>query len=202
MASDPGRPTAERILDAAEAIFAKRGYDGASLGEVADRVGIRGPSLYNHFPNKRELYAAVLARLLDPFFELLEDLVARPPSQARAEAALKSMLHHHVENPNTARLIQHATLAGGDQLELLVERWYQPFFERVPKLIPEAGAPLASNGISGGLPGDLAAMMIAFNNMILGYVTLAPLHDRLFGRKLLSNEFARDYIGFLKRAAG
>ena len=56
--------TAERILDAAESLFAEKGYSATSLGDVADRVGIRSPSLYNHFRNKEALYEAVLERLL------------------------------------------------------------------------------------------------------------------------------------------
>jgi len=39
------KPTAIRVLDVAEDLFAARGYDATSLGEVADRVGIRQPSL-------------------------------------------------------------------------------------------------------------------------------------------------------------
>ena len=53
----PVPTTAERILDAAEDLFAEKGYRATSLGDVADRVGIRSPSLYNHFRNKEALYA-------------------------------------------------------------------------------------------------------------------------------------------------
>ncbi len=45
----PVPSTSDRILDAAEDIFAEKGYSATSLGDVADRVGIRSPSLYNHF---------------------------------------------------------------------------------------------------------------------------------------------------------
>ena len=57
-----GEATAERILDEAEALFAERGFAGATLRDVATRVGIRNPSLYNHFPSKECLYVAVLER--------------------------------------------------------------------------------------------------------------------------------------------
>ena len=59
-----GPTTADRILNAAEDLFAEKGYSATSLGDVADRVGIRSPSLYNHFKNKEALYEAVLERLL------------------------------------------------------------------------------------------------------------------------------------------
>ena len=51
-----GERTAERILDAAEALFAQRGYAGATLRDVAAKVGLRTPSLYNHFPNKESIW--------------------------------------------------------------------------------------------------------------------------------------------------
>ena len=56
------RTTPDRILDAAEDLFAENGYSATSLADVADRVGIRSPSLYNHFKNKEALYQAVLER--------------------------------------------------------------------------------------------------------------------------------------------
>ena len=46
-AKSQARSTSERILDAAEDLFAEKGYSATSLGDVADRVGIRSPSLYN-----------------------------------------------------------------------------------------------------------------------------------------------------------
>ena len=185
------KSTAERILDAAEALFARRGYDGTSLGDVADHVGIRGPSLYNHFKNKRELYAAVLARLLDPFFELLDDLAAHPPSPARSEASLETMLRHHVAHPNLARLIQHAALAEGDQLELLIERWYRPFIDRVGELFPELSS------VAGEDADRAKAALMGFNNMILGYVTLAPLHGKLLDLDLSEERVVAPYLRFL-----
>jgi AcrR family transcriptional regulator len=185
--------TAERILDAAETLFARQGYDGTSLGDVTDGVGIRGPSLYNHFKNKRELYTAVLGRLLDPFFELLDELVARPPSEERAKASLETMLRHHVAHPNLARLIQHAALAEGDQLELLIDRWYRPFFARVAKLFPDF------TSATGEDADRTKAVIIGFNNMILGYVTLAPLHSRLLDLDLSEGAAVESYLRFLKQ---
>ncbi len=52
--------TRRRAMDAALEIFARKGYDGAYVGDVAQAVGIKPPSLYKYFRNKDDLYAALL----------------------------------------------------------------------------------------------------------------------------------------------
>src|SRR5262245_47754915 len=113
--------TSERLLAAAEQLFAERGYEAASLGEIADRVGVRPQAIYNHFESKWQLYVAVLERLLDPFLRFLDAALAAPPSAERRADSLAAEIAFHAANPNLARLVQHAALAGGEQLELLIE---------------------------------------------------------------------------------
>ncbi len=69
-----GELTAGRILDAAEKLFAAQGYQGTSLREIAQQVGIKEPGLYNHFKGKQGLYSAVLDRALSPMAEAMESL--------------------------------------------------------------------------------------------------------------------------------
>ena len=49
----------------AASLFAKRGFDGVSIREIADAAGIMGPSLYHHFSSKNELYLEVHRAALD-----------------------------------------------------------------------------------------------------------------------------------------
>ena len=59
----------EQILDVALEVFARSGFHGASMNDVADAAGVTKPVLYQHFDSKRELYQALLeevgSRLLD-----------------------------------------------------------------------------------------------------------------------------------------
>lgn len=50
---------AEEILKAASVLFSTKGYAGTTMAEIADTVGIRGPSLYYHFELKSEILRAV-----------------------------------------------------------------------------------------------------------------------------------------------
>ena len=52
--------TKQKILDKALELFAAQGYDAVSVGEIARAVGIKAPSLYNHFASKRAIFDAIL----------------------------------------------------------------------------------------------------------------------------------------------
>jgi AcrR family transcriptional regulator len=68
----PGRPPKDlagdvkaRILDAAQRVFLKRGYQSASLDEIAEVAPASKPTIYAHFPGKEALFEAVVARVLN-----------------------------------------------------------------------------------------------------------------------------------------
>ena len=52
--------TKQRILNKALELFAAKGYDSVSVGEIARAVGIKAPSLYNHFPGKQAIFDAIV----------------------------------------------------------------------------------------------------------------------------------------------
>ncbi|MBX3026466.1 TetR/AcrR family transcriptional regulator [bacterium] len=54
----------DKILDAAEALFARRGYAAVGMSEIAEAVGLSKSSLFHHFPTKAQLYAATADRIL------------------------------------------------------------------------------------------------------------------------------------------
>lgn len=66
----------ERILDVADTVFAAMGYDAATMEEIAARAETSIGSLYQFFPNKKALFAALRTRYLDRAQGLLETLLA------------------------------------------------------------------------------------------------------------------------------
>jgi TetR/AcrR family transcriptional regulator len=57
----------DKILDTAEPLFARSGFAGVGLREVAERAGLGKSSLFYHFPSKVKLYVAVLERVFGEF---------------------------------------------------------------------------------------------------------------------------------------
>ena len=52
--------TKHRILEEALTLFSQKGYANVYVGEIADRVGIKAPSLYKHYKNKRAIFDAII----------------------------------------------------------------------------------------------------------------------------------------------
>ena len=52
----------ERILDAAQQVFVKRGYEGATVDEIAQTARAGKPTIYARYPGKESLFASVVAR--------------------------------------------------------------------------------------------------------------------------------------------
>lgn len=65
--------TREKIFQAALASFATRGYEGTTLSQISDLVGIQKPSLYNHFSGKAELFLTVAEKVLHEMLDVMGD---------------------------------------------------------------------------------------------------------------------------------
>lgn len=55
----PARSTKERLFDKAVELFAANGYENVSINDIAAAAGIKGASLYNHYPNKETLLSEI-----------------------------------------------------------------------------------------------------------------------------------------------
>lgn len=52
--------TKKKILEKALELFSSNGYDSVSVGEIAKAVGIKAPSIYNHYPSKQAIFDAIM----------------------------------------------------------------------------------------------------------------------------------------------
>ena len=82
------RETRARIVDAAAALFAERGFDAVSVVEIAQRAGVVEKTVFNHFPVKEGL----VFETEPPVREALLDAVRRRPAGESASAAAGSFV--------------------------------------------------------------------------------------------------------------
>jgi AcrR family transcriptional regulator len=96
----------EKILDVAEALFARRGYSGVGLREVADQAGLSKSALFHHFPGKVQLYCEVMHRALARMDERLRPaLDAAGGVPERLDRWVDALIDGLAEHPPTARLL-------------------------------------------------------------------------------------------------
>jgi TetR/AcrR family transcriptional regulator len=128
-----GLRTRAEIIAAAERHFAERGFQDARLGDIAAAVGIRRPSLSYHFPEKQDLYTAVIDSVFGDWWKAL-------PSGGgvveRLEAAMGSWVDFVAERPTAARLllrelanVQHERIAALLHSGGAVVRWFERLIE-------------------------------------------------------------------------
>lgn len=59
--------TKKRILDEALTLFARKGYGNVYVGQIAEAVGIKAPSLYKHYKSKQDIFSAILDEMKDRY---------------------------------------------------------------------------------------------------------------------------------------
>lgn len=111
----------QAILDAAEALFAERGFSKTSLSEIGEAAGVsRGTPGY-FFHSKEGLYEAVLARCFEQAQGFLEVAGARAaPAQDPADSLspfIEGYLQFLAQNPRFVKLVEWEARTGGRHLE-------------------------------------------------------------------------------------
>jgi AcrR family transcriptional regulator len=104
---DLQRDTRDRILDAAEKLFAQQDYDGTSLREITEYAGANVAAVNYHFGAKKELYRAVLGRRFRPINELrLQQLDAAEKAAKGQPVSLRLLLDIFLRPIVTIKTVQ------------------------------------------------------------------------------------------------
>lgn len=107
------RISSERILGVAAELFARDGYHNIGMRDIADALGIRGASLYHHYPSKEEiLYAICLTVTREPVADNLPLLDAAGTPSERLSMLIRAHLRQL-----SARRVEH--LVGLHELSAL-----------------------------------------------------------------------------------
>lgn len=97
--------TADRVLDAAEALVIERGPDQLSLREIARRVGITPMAIYRHFDGVEALRAALRTRGSARLMRAFEEALGEPDPRARLEASARQYVRWARDNPALFRML-------------------------------------------------------------------------------------------------
>lgn len=95
----------DQVLRVAESLFARGGYRGVGLREIAAQVGIRAPSLFKHFKNKHALYNAVLRNIFARLSGVTDRLEGDQTFARRLEEFVTGYVDMVATDPNVVQLL-------------------------------------------------------------------------------------------------
>jgi AcrR family transcriptional regulator len=161
-----GRPRefdVDKALDLALQVFWRKGYEGASMADLTETMGITKPSLYSAFGNKEELFRKALDRYVDGPGGYFQVALAKPTARAVVEHLLNESADA-VTDPNhpPGCLAVQGALSCGDAAESIKQelmsrraKGEQDLRQRLERAIAEGDLPPGSNAA------DLAAYLSA-----------------------------------------
>jgi AcrR family transcriptional regulator len=145
----PGRPEKNQLqgdvalLRAGQAAFARHGFEGASLRQIAASAGVDPALAAHHFGSKEALWRAVIERMSESLAALLPDLHAlrtqrQVPIRVRLEEALRQLVSATCEEPELGMFISRLGAEKGEKLDFLIEKLLRPYHDAFRHLLLEA----------------------------------------------------------------
>jgi TetR/AcrR family transcriptional regulator len=106
----------QAILEAAEALFAQKGFDAVSMSAIASLANTSKPNIYHHFKNKNDLYLAVMKAAVRRTAALLDKLEDAPGTfSQRLTEFSRGQLDNIMEHKRSTQLVLRETLSEGSQ---------------------------------------------------------------------------------------
>ncbi len=134
MANDEStHSTREAILIEARREFAEHGYDGTTLNDIAEAVGIRRSSVLHHFPSKEAIYQEVFQTALVEFSHRVDIATAGDHTGegwSQVDLVITTAFEFFRENAEFVRIVRREALESEPHLEINLGVALRPLFER------------------------------------------------------------------------
>jgi AcrR family transcriptional regulator len=174
---------AAEILAAAREVFLDKGFERASIGEIAAKVGVVEGLVYTYFPTKRDLLNEVLRGMYEPLIaDLAEGFSRIAGLRSRLRFLVWRQFRVFVEDPGLSRIVLHEVRTSPDYFKSLLHELQVRYTSFLVRTVEEAVE-------SGELPPDTDAEMI--RSMVYGGIE-HRMWATLYGRGSLDVEATAD----------
>lgn len=123
--------TKQKILNEALTLFAEKGYSAVYVGEIADAVGIKTPSLYKHYKSKQDIFNSCV----EVFAERMENIRnnMQLPGSKTASFSYETIAEEHLIEVLNALFMFYLqdNVAAKFRKMLMIERYHNPEINRL-----------------------------------------------------------------------
>lgn len=130
-------PSVDRICAAAVMHFAERGYDAASLNDIAVAVGIRKASLYAHFTNKDALFMEVFNEALQLERDYMSQCFTDEPAKVQAGSVYCASLAQRYQASEHLRLLLRTAYFPPAGLQPSISLGFEAYLEELQRFFLE-----------------------------------------------------------------
>ena len=125
-----GRDTRQRILAAAEVLFASLGYNAASVSKITEQAGVGQGTFYLYFASKLDLFDALVDDLNRRVRRTMSEASSAAPNRIEAErAGFRAFFRFTAEHPSLYRIVREAELVSPGALRLHYSRIVDGYIE-------------------------------------------------------------------------
>ena len=169
--------TKQLILDHALALFTDKGYEGASMDDIARAVGIRKASLYAHFDGKESIFSAIFDDILAEYERYIHGLTRLSDETApeALESIFLSFIDYCYDNPKMYfwdRYFYYPPAFLRDYIREKTLETERLFLERIRRLMEQG----AGNGEIRG--GDTEGMTLSYYYLMIGLSMSVRMYER------------------------
>ncbi|MDX1581660.1 MAG: TetR/AcrR family transcriptional regulator, partial [Alphaproteobacteria bacterium] len=176
--ADQARDPKLRLIRSALEVFARDGYEGASLRTITAHAGLGHGAVKYYFGNKLDLWKAAVSFMLeerDAFINLPPDEAAKLSARERVRRELTNMVHYAAQHPEQIRILINESMAHDERLQWLAETHLRETELAVVRRVES----LQKDGVFPKMPAlNFYYIMIAATR---GVFALAPVIKRIHG---------------------
>lgn len=129
------REKKQEILDAALAVFARQGFRGTTIDQIAAQAGMSKPNVLYYFDDKQSIHAILLQNILDVWLEPLEQVNPAGEPVEELLAYVHRKLELAADFPRESRLFAHEVMRGATEVTPALEEDLRPLVDQKVALI-------------------------------------------------------------------